>query len=538
MASLGGSTVSSSYNRLLILPSGGGDGANLVQLKDGDEGTSFALKISNDAISIDTNQKLYFDNGGDTYITESSNGIMDFYTAGKLALRLNPTGTGSNHSALYADQLYIGHGDMGVDTDSRMNLQSQHASVSGTGKVHSIQITGDAWTDDILLLGREVFSTNLGGIVLNGQVGIGTHGTHPTGPRADFHLVGEGGTTCELVADMGAPTYGTGLLTSSTEGAGWSRGYHFMKHDVDWSGGSGDQYLGGFQGYGSGQTLTRLTIGQKYDTPSPGIHLNMTTGYVGIGENDGQDAYLCINQRDNDGNILTFKSTDVNHLYTARAETDTFAEFRKRSATAGGLDIEVFGESTVSQGMGMRVCAGDMSTTQATGYAGMIDFFVEKIDASGVLQDSITTNGNVFTIGGRISGAARRIFTVDASGDLHCDGAGTLTVYDTYDDAHLVRAIDSSGDNVKGLIKSKWDDYVQYNEDTLIDAGILGDKIEKGGMTNITRLQRLHNGAIWQQYEQFQNLLQAFTKVSNKVIGKEATKELLDSNNIKKLGDA
>ena len=33
-------------------------------------------------------------------------------------------------------------------------------------------------------------------------------------------------------------------------------------------------------------------------------------------------------------------------------------------------------------------------------------------------------------------------------------------------------AIDSSGDNVKGLIKSKWDDYVQYNEDTLIDAGI------------------------------------------------------------------
>ena len=101
MASLGGSTVSSSYNRLLILPSGGGDGANLVQLKDGDEGTSFALKISNDAISIDTNQKLYFDNGGDTYITESSNGIMDFYTAGKLALRLNPGGA---NSALYADQ--------------------------------------------------------------------------------------------------------------------------------------------------------------------------------------------------------------------------------------------------------------------------------------------------------------------------------------------------------------------------------------------------------------------------------------------------
>ena len=46
MASLGGLTVASSYDRLLTLPSGGGNGAHLVALSDGDEGTTFALKLS------------------------------------------------------------------------------------------------------------------------------------------------------------------------------------------------------------------------------------------------------------------------------------------------------------------------------------------------------------------------------------------------------------------------------------------------------------------------------------------------------------
>ena len=164
-------------------------------------------------------------------------------------------------------------------------------------------------------------------------------------------------------------------------------------------------------------------------------------------------------------------------------------------------------------------------------------------------EADLTTNGNVFAVGGRVGGVTRRLFIIDASGDLHCDGGGgaihvedgtqtNVKIFDGYNDAQLVRALDMSMPNTQGLIENQWDKYIDYNEQTLIDAGILGDKLEEGGMTNITRLQRLHNGAIWQQYEQFQNLLMAFTKVSNEVIGKEATQELLDSNNIKKLGDA
>lgn len=189
-----------------------------------------------------------------------------------------------------------------------------------------------------------------------------------------------------------------------------------------------------------------------------------------------------------------------------------------------------------------------MNTTQGTGYMGAIDFLVKLHDNNGNEAD-LTTNGNVFAVGGRVGGVTRRLFIIDASGDLHCDGGGgaihvedgtqtNVKIFDGYNDAQLVRALDMSMPNTQGLIENQWDKYIDYNEQTLIDAGILGDKLEEGGMTNITRLQRLHNGAIWQQYEQFQNLLMAFTKVSNEVIGKEATQELLDSNNIKKLGDA
>ena len=50
------------------------------------------------------------------------------------------------------------------------------------------------------------------------------------------------------------------------------------------------------------------------------------------------------------------------------------------------------------------------------------------------------------------------------------------------------------------MIEDKWDDFVKYNEQDLIDAGVLGEPIENGGLLNVTGLQKLHNGAIWQGY--------------------------------------
>jgi len=46
MATLTGSTIADSYTQLLAMPSGGGDGTNLVALTDGDAANTFALKLS------------------------------------------------------------------------------------------------------------------------------------------------------------------------------------------------------------------------------------------------------------------------------------------------------------------------------------------------------------------------------------------------------------------------------------------------------------------------------------------------------------
>ena len=55
---------------------------------------------------------------------------------------------------------------------------------------------------------------------------------------------------------------------------------------------------------------------------------------------------FCFNQGAGAGNIQTFKSSWVAHPFTNLAETDTYAEFRKVSGSAGGLRIEAFSDAS------------------------------------------------------------------------------------------------------------------------------------------------------------------------------------------------
>ena len=53
MANLTGNSIASSYDQLLSLPSGGGNGTTLVAITDGDGGNTFALKLATDKIRIE-----------------------------------------------------------------------------------------------------------------------------------------------------------------------------------------------------------------------------------------------------------------------------------------------------------------------------------------------------------------------------------------------------------------------------------------------------------------------------------------------------
>jgi hypothetical protein len=79
----------------------------------------------------------------------------------------------------------------------------------------------------------------------------------------------------------------------------------------------------------------------------------------------------------------------------------------------------------------------------------------------------------------------------------------------------MVRAVDQTKGNI---IRDRWDDYVGYNEQTLIDVGVLGAPVSEGGLTNVTQLQRLHNGAIWQGYVRQREMQERIETLETKLL--------------------
>jgi hypothetical protein len=236
---------------------------------------------------------------------------------------------------------------------------------------------------------------------------------------------------------------------------------------------------------------------------------------------------LTINTGANDGHFLTFKNSDVAHGMTDMGETDTVVFFKKGSATTGGLELDMMAEDVIAaQFQGF---AGAISTARSTdANATIINRARLK---SGTAWGNLGSNGNLFAIANHNS--TRFIF--DSEGDFHADSSINASSFDTYEDAQLVRAFDLS--HGQGVINSTFDKYVKYNHESLAEAGLVGR--EKDGtpnhFINITGLQRLHNGAIWQQYEKHQRLASAFYKLAEKTIGKEEADKLLTEEEIKLL---
>ena len=236
---------------------------------------------------------------------------------------------------------------------------------------------------------------------------------------------------------------------------------------------------------------------------------NMTTG-------------LTINQAAADDQILSFKSSDINTGFTSgtnkAVEVDDFAIFQKRNATLGGLQIQAMAEDAVSNNvLRVHTYGGQANTAKTTGAEGLIHFQVAESDGSNALAN-IEGDGNVFVVTGYVGGSHLARFVVDEDGELLAASA-TVGTFDEYDDAHLVRALDQTKGDV---IRGKWDDYVQYNEQSLVDAGILGASVAEGGLLNVTGLQRLHNGAIWQGYVKQQEMQERIDTLENKLLALEA----------------
>ncbi len=257
-----------------------------------------------------------------------------------------------------------------------------------------------------------------------------------------------------------------------------------------------------------------------------------SAGQVFIGDtaNANSTVGLTINAGTNTDHHLALKfvgsGTGFEQPATGNAEIDTYGFFKASHGAKGGLKITGLTGKDQDPAVGLAhsglYLEGWTSiatdTTHTNGGYGAVRIGAKQTNG-GIGVGAVGSNGNLVSID--TDNTTRFIF--DAEGDFHYDGSLT-ELADDYDDAHLIRALDHARETMgaKGLIKSKWDDFITYSESTLIELGILGDTLENGGLINMTGLQRLHNGAIWQGYQRQCEMQEQIKVLENKLLALEA----------------
>ena len=232
--------------------------------------------------------------------------------------------------------------------------------------------------------------------------------------------------------------------------------------------------------------------------------------YIADSANASMIVGLTINQGAADNEIFALKSSDIAHGMSGQIETDSYCAIQKTSPTAGG--VRIVGATETKEGIRIQPMVTTADTTKSTSGESTCVVFGTIKDGSNI--DVMDGDANIF---GVLGTGGQTKFIVDSDGDIHADGS--LSAYDEYDDAMLARAMQiqlseqPKNEKVYGrIIQTEFDNFVKYNKQTLIDAGLLGKPTEESekeghrGLVNVTGMQRLHNGAIVQQRAMFETL--------------------------------
>ena len=343
----------------------------------------------------------------------------------------------------------------------------------------------------------------------NNKIGINTTGSSPSQ------------VTIEDVTGNGGGTLG---LTTDTSGTSDNLGRFHFGNATD---GSLAAIFGIADGASDAGALTFRTeaTGAALEEALR-IDSNRKLATNGETAGDTGEGGLCLNQAANDDNILTLKSSDIAHGITATAETDTYFEIRKQSGSIGGAELSAYGEQKLAYAIQGFVGLAEESSPSAASFGPV---YVNCSIKSGSSIVEMSAAQHLFVVAN--DGDAK--FMVDGDGTFHSDGSGGT--YDTYEDAQLVRAFDLS--HKEGVINSKFDKFVQYNHEDLAEAKLVGRNPDgtPNYFINYPAFNRLHNGAIWQQYEKHQKLANAVYELAKAAVGEDKANEILEQNDVKLL---
>ena len=168
-----------------------------------------------------------------------------------------------------------------------------------------------------------------------------------------------------------------------------------------------------------------------------------------------------------------------------------------------------------------------MAATKTAAGVGILSVNAGVKAASGGGVANPAADGNIFALRDLVCGAAK--FIVDQEGDIFYGGGTNACHWDTYCDAQLTRALSTtllaaSAPTCKpsGFIRNKWDEFTTYNEQTLIDIGVLGGPVvgvdvQNRGLVSLTQLQRLHNSAIWQLHSRLSDQSEELTALKGQL---------------------
>ena len=232
---------------------------------------------------------------------------------------------------------------------------------------------------------------------------------------------------------------------------------------------------------------------------------------------------ILIDQGADDGDAFQIRNSDVGHGVTDVKATDVFFAIRKAGGTSGGAMLEGFRDAGQDAGYAFLVrgtLAEAADTTESA--SGTLSIGVVQMDAavkSTNARGAVAADGNAFVVSNNLIPE----FIVKGDGELYSNQSATVATFDSYDDAQLIRTLDHAR-KPSTMINDKWDEFIKYNEQDLIDARILGDTVENGGMINITGLQRLHNGAIWQGYTRQMELQEEVNELKTRLLALEGGK--------------
>jgi hypothetical protein len=481
-------------------------------------------------LSIGLANKMMFDidGGGDTYIYQESADDLHIVVGNAIMVAIDQDSTNigiGNATDVVADTMVsvngaFSHGSPGAFqveaalTTTSAGTAAKHFLVGGSGSSITTNFAGTAvggristaeffepnitlGTSDTLTLATTLFVnsaptegvTNAAIYVAGGNVIIGSGSTAAANQYSKLVIAEDNYSRIELINP--ADKVGTLWFSDATEGMGRVE----YSHSSD-----------------SMEIRTNQIIAMIIDSTQ--------SVYIGVDaaghSNGNMTTGLTINQAATDDQILAFKSSDVAHGITGITETDTYFYMQKLTGTLGGVRLaSLVDDGAIS--VQFDSFAVDINTTKTA--SGRSNFEIACGVKSGTGIVSSGTNANLFSV--HDYGGYTAKFIVDQEGDFFYDGSGTA--YDSYDDASLTRAM-AVATGGRDIIRDEWDKYVDYNENDLVKAGVLGDTVANGGLVNGAAMQRLHTGAIWQLNTKHMSLAEKVDELEVELI--EAKKQL------------